>query len=131
MRRELKTSSIIVSIIAVLVLDLIVALTVNPFPREIMSGSAIMIIILLSYNTRSRKKNSQDDIPLEDERTIQLKNKYNFSLLFWFIIGLLIFSCIMLMLFKQDTISIKDLILYLCLSVLGIFVISGILSRKK
>jgi len=124
-----KPINIWLCIATVIVINIFVAIFEHPFPIWSLVGDVVMIFVVWEYN-RDLKKQEDDDEVVEDERTIENRKKYNRIFLFWIMIFVIAALGVMAVL-GIKSVSIEDMILALCILLLGGFTLTSYLSRKN
>ncbi|MGE8006179.1 hypothetical protein [Lysinibacillus sp. NPDC093216] len=124
-----KPISIWLSVATLVVINLFVALFEHPYSYGNIPMSIIMLFGVIRYNMKIKQMDTENEI-IEDERTIQNRNRYNQILLFWSIIIVLAVLAILL-LNGIKSVSIEHIILAFCIILLGGFTFNSYLSKKK
>gem|GEM_PF-3441160 len=124
-----KTVNIWFAVATLVVLNLFVALFEHPYSYINIPISIIMLLGVIRFNMKIKQMETENEI-IEDERTIQNRNRYNQNLLFWSIIIVLAVLAILL-LNGIKFVSIEHIILAFCIILLGGFTFNSYLSKKK
>ena len=129
MQSNRKPLSIWLCVATLVVINLLVAIFEHPFPYWTIPGDIVMLLGVFRYNMKMKQMGTENEI-IDDERTIQNRNRYNQIFLFWFIIIVLVVLSILL-LNGIKSVSIENMILAFCIILLGGFTFNSYLSKKK